>query len=51
MKALARRYVYWPNIDVQIEEYIAKFSACAQTSKASRKTKMKRWGATTKPWS
>ncbi|CAH8507909.1 unnamed protein product [Schistosoma rodhaini] len=44
MKALARGYVYWPNIDTQIEEYVAKCSACAKAMKAPRKTEMQSWG-------
>ncbi|CAH8601572.1 unnamed protein product [Schistosoma rodhaini] len=51
MKALARGYVYWPNIDAQIEEYVAKCSACAKAMKAPRKTEMQSWGTPSNPWS
>ncbi|CAH8670750.1 unnamed protein product [Schistosoma haematobium] len=51
MKALARGYVYWPNIDAQIKEYVERCSACAKAIKAPRKTEMQSWGTPTNPWS
>lgn len=51
MKSLARSYVYWPNIDVQIEDLVRQCSRCASEAKAPTKTKLSSWPITTKPWS
>lgn len=34
MKSLARSYVYWPNIDADIEDFVRKCGSCASASKA-----------------
>nr|CAH8833000.1 unnamed protein product [Trichobilharzia regenti] len=51
MKAIARSYVYWPNIDDHIEDLVRKCSKCAQASKCPRKTELCSWPRPDKPWS
>ncbi|CAH8569735.1 unnamed protein product [Schistosoma turkestanicum] len=51
MKALARSYVYWPNIDTDVTNYVLRCSKCAQAAKAPRKTELCCWKPATHPWS
>nr|AAW27509.1 SJCHGC07189 protein [Schistosoma japonicum] len=37
MKALARSYVYWPNIDTDVMNYVLRCSKCAQAAKPLEK--------------
>ena len=38
MKALTDSYVYWPNIDKQLEELAHKYTTCQLAAKSPRKT-------------
>lgn len=37
MKALARQYVWWPNLDIEIEQYVKRCDACMVNSKTPNK--------------
>lgn len=50
MKNLARSYVYWPNIDKQIENFVRSCSQCAQAAKLPPKTTLSSWPIPTRPW-
>ena len=43
MKQLARRYVYWPSIDRDIEKFERSCSACAMVKKSSPKVRIHSW--------
>ncbi|XP_037036075.1 uncharacterized protein K02A2.6-like [Bradysia coprophila] len=51
MKALARSYVYWPNIDKDITEYVQSCSRCASTAKAPIKATLSSWPKASNVWS
>jgi len=50
MKALARSYVYWPNIDSDIESFVKTCHSCAESAKAPVKTLLHSWPEETRPW-
>lgn len=50
MKSLARSYVYWPNIDQQIEQLVKSCEKCSLASKAPTKTTLSSWPLATSPW-
>jgi hypothetical protein len=49
-KALATSYVYWPNIDSDIESMIKKCHECAVFAKNPPKMLLHSWPKSTKPW-
>ncbi|XP_037028712.1 uncharacterized protein K02A2.6-like [Bradysia coprophila] len=51
MKALARSYVYWPNIDKDITEYVQRCSRCASTAKTPVKATLSSWPKSSHVWS
>lgn len=51
MKALARSYVYWPNMDTEIAQFVSRCSRCAAAAKAPTKTTLSAWPKTNEPWS
>lgn len=50
MKELARSYVYWPNIDKQIEDFVRNCAQCASTAKSPVKIPLAPWPTTAGPW-
>lgn len=50
MKNLARAYIYWPNIDKQIENFVKTCSRCALAGKSPCKTLLHSWPIPFKPW-
>ncbi|XP_062702811.1 uncharacterized protein K02A2.6-like [Aedes albopictus] len=50
MKSIARSFIYWPNIDAHIEDYVRKCSDCAAVSKAPVKTTLSSWPIPSQPW-
>lgn len=50
MKMIARSFVYWPNIDTDIENYIRKCGNCAVAAKAPVKTTLSSWPIPSQPW-
>ena len=50
MKSIARSYVYWPNIDAEIEDFVRKCSRCAAAAKAPVKTTLSSWPIPAQPW-
>lgn len=50
MKNLARSYVYWPNIDKQIENFVKFCSKCALFGKSPTKTLLHSWPIPSQPW-
>ena len=43
MKALATCYVWWPNINAQLEELVKTCSGCQQKQKIATKTPLYPW--------
>ncbi|XP_055622834.1 uncharacterized protein K02A2.6-like [Toxorhynchites rutilus septentrionalis] len=50
MKSLARSFVYWPNIDDDVESFVRQCCSCATAAKSPRKTTLASWPIPTKPW-
>ncbi|KXJ80988.1 hypothetical protein RP20_CCG022284 [Aedes albopictus] len=51
MKGIARSYVFWPNIDVDIEDYVRRCPRCAAVAKSPGKTTLSSWPIPMQPWS
>lgn len=51
MKALARSYVWWPNIDNDIESFVSKCLACQEHKKSPVKAPLHHWEIPRSPWS
>lgn len=51
MKALARSYVYWPNIDKDITDFVNNCSRCASAAKAPVKAELASWPKASNVWS
>jgi hypothetical protein len=50
MKALARSYVWWPNIDGELESEVAACQMCQQHARAPPRTAVHPWPWPTRPW-
>ena len=50
MKSISRSYVYWPNIDKQLEQKANSCSGCAQVRKLPPTAPLHPWEWPTKPW-
>lgn len=50
MKMIARSFVYWPNIDADIENFVRQCSNCAIAAKAPVKTTLSSWPIPSQPW-
>ena len=50
MTQLARSYVYWPNIDEHIKEFVQSCASCISYAKAPTKTLLESWPKPTTPW-
>ena len=50
MKALARSYVWWPNINAQLEELAKACSGCQQNQNMPTKAPLHPWEGATTPW-
>ena len=50
MKALARSYVYWPNMDTQLEQLVNTCTKCQLAAKAPRKNTLCSWPISESPW-
>ncbi|XP_055634156.1 uncharacterized protein K02A2.6-like [Toxorhynchites rutilus septentrionalis] len=50
MKSLARSFVYWPNIDDVVEDYVRCCRSCAEAAKSPRKTDLESCPIPSKPW-
>ena len=50
MKALARSYVWWPNMDAELEASAAGCNACALHARDPPKTVVHSWPWPTRPW-
>ena len=51
MKALARGYVYWPNMDKQLEDLARTCAKCQLAAKSPRKYTLSSWPVPDSPWS
>lgn len=51
MKALARSYVWWPNIDSDIEKFVAKCTICQQHQNSPPQAPIHHWEVPRNPWS
>lgn len=50
MKSLARSFVYWPNIEVDVETFVHQYHPCVTATKSLRKTALESWPVPMKPW-
>ena len=50
MKADARRYFWWPSLDMDIEEIARKCTICTENSKQPPKVPLQQWNVPEKPW-
>ncbi len=50
MKALARSYVWWPNVDREIEETVSLCPACQAVQKTPPKVPLQPWSWPDSPW-
>ena len=50
MKSLARLHVWWPEIDSDIEQFVACCNACQQQRPQMPKVPVNPWLWPTKPW-
>ena len=50
MKQLARKYVYWPKMDNEIENFVRNCEPCQQAAKMPNKTNLHSWPKATEPW-
>ena len=50
MKQLARRHVYWPGIDKEIENVVSSCVTCAKLNKNPPKVPVHKWEPATAPW-
>ncbi|PIO53816.1 integrase core domain protein, partial [Teladorsagia circumcincta] len=50
MKMLARRYVYWPTLDNDIEQLVRNCSKCASVAKDLVKAELCSWPKPNSPW-
>ena len=51
MKMLARSYVWWPNLDAQIEEMVSACTVCQSMRSDPPKAQIHPWISTGRPWS
>ncbi|XP_046869411.1 uncharacterized protein K02A2.6-like [Drosophila willistoni] len=51
MKALARSYVWWPNIDAEIELIVKKCIPCQQNRNDHSEAPVHHWESAKRPWS
>ena len=49
--ALARFYVWWPNIDEEVEIYVNKCSLCQQNLPREPESLLFAWNTPSEPWS
>ena len=50
MKALARSYIWWPNIDNDIEMTVKSCNSCQMNQAMPSKAPIHPWEKTTAPW-
>jgi transposase InsO family protein len=50
MKQLARKYIYWPKVDMDIENLVKGCEPCQMEAKAPVKTNLHSWPKATGPW-
>ncbi|XP_052737827.1 uncharacterized protein K02A2.6-like [Bicyclus anynana] len=51
MKSIARGYVYWPQLDAEIESLTRECSACCQQRDAPPRAQLHPWAFPANPWS
>ena len=50
MKALARSYIWWPNLDADIEKIAARCAECGMTANVPQASLYHPWQHTHTPW-
>ncbi|XP_061503481.1 uncharacterized protein LOC133391707 [Anopheles gambiae] len=50
MKSLARSYIYWPNVDDDVAQFVRQCDACAEAAKAPTKATLESWPLPDRPW-
>ncbi|XP_040185819.1 uncharacterized protein K02A2.6-like [Rana temporaria] len=51
MKQRARSYVWWPQMDTAIEDYVAQCPGCRQAQRPQKRGTLQPWPWPTEPWS
>ncbi|XP_044139657.1 uncharacterized protein K02A2.6-like [Bufo gargarizans] len=51
MKQRARSYVWWPQMDTAIEDYVAQCPGCCQAQRPQKRGTLQPWPWPTEPWS
>lgn len=51
IKAIARRFVYWPGIDIEIEHFVKRCNSCSTAEKTPTKTTLESRPVPSNPWS
>ncbi|XP_039453069.1 uncharacterized protein K02A2.6-like [Culex pipiens pallens] len=50
MKSLARSYVYWPNVDDDVVQFVRQCKPCAAAAKSPTKATLESWPLPDRPW-
>ncbi|XP_041786462.1 uncharacterized protein K02A2.6-like [Anopheles merus] len=50
MKSLARSYIYWPNVDDDVAQFVRQCDACTEAAKAPTKATLESWPLPDQPW-
>lgn len=50
MKSIARSFVYWPNIDHDIQQYVQECEHCTRAAKISIRVPVTSWPILSGPW-
>ena len=50
MKAIARQYFWWPNLDKDIENFVSNCDVCGKFAKSPRKSVLKKYPEPTRPF-
>ncbi|XP_055623399.1 uncharacterized protein K02A2.6-like [Toxorhynchites rutilus septentrionalis] len=50
MKSLARSYIYWPNVDDDVAQFVRQCRACAEAAKSPTKATLESWPISVRPW-
>ncbi|MES9884563.1 MAG: RNase H-like domain-containing protein [Sedimenticola sp.] len=50
MKSLARSYVWWPNMDTQIEDVVSHCQVCQSVRKSAQPAPLMPWEYASRPW-
>ncbi|XP_055633484.1 uncharacterized protein K02A2.6-like [Toxorhynchites rutilus septentrionalis] len=49
-KSLVRSYIYWPNIDDDVAQFVRQCRSCAEAAKSPTKATLESWPISARPW-